>query len=397
MEKPNRTNNPVIILEKRIHRNNEVVFLSTLRGNEIQALIRQVPHITYSATNKKWYVRREHLDLEQLFKLFKGKAFIDFDELKPEPVVIKKGANSNPIADTNLQKKIIKREKREKGVLNQKAQIYFKRFIDWLENNRYSKASVKVYGEALQNFLLYLGPMDANEVTDDDFFEYINKRILYQDYSASLQNQVVSAIKLFYREVIRAPINIDQMNRPRREHRLPNVLSKEEVKKILAAHINTKHRVMLSLIYACGLRRSELLNLKIGDIDSQRGFIKIYQGKGKKDRMIPVSPKTIEMLRDYYKLYKPTNWLIEGRFKGEQYTETSLQNVFKQALKKAKINKPATLHWLRHSYATHLLEAGTDLRYIQELLGHKSSKTTEIYTHVTTQSLQNIRSPFDDL
>lgn len=154
---------------------------------------------------------------------------------------------------------------------------------------------------------------------------------------------------------------------------------------------------MLSLIYACGLRRGELLNLKTTDIDSQRGMLKVYQGKGNKDRMIPISEKTIEMLRDYYKMYKPKKWLFEGQHAGQQYTETSLQNVFKKALKKAKINKTATLHWLRHSYATHLLESGTDLRYIQELLGHKSSKTTEIYTHVTTQSLQNIRSPFDDL
>jgi len=154
---------------------------------------------------------------------------------------------------------------------------------------------------------------------------------------------------------------------------------------------------MLSLIYACGLRRGELLRLKSGDVDSTRGLLKVYQGKGKKDRVVPISDKIIEMLRDYYKLYKPKKWLFEGQFAGNQYNEQSLQSVLKQALNKANINKPVSLHWLRHSYATHLLESGTDLRYIQELLGHKSSKTTEIYTHVTTQSLQNIRSPFDDL
>jgi len=123
----------------------------------------------------------------------------------------------------------------------------------------------------------------------------------------------------------------------------------------------------------------------------------IRQSKGKKDRVVPISEKTIEILRDYLRMYRPKIWLLEGRVGGEKYSEKSLQSVLKQSLKKAKINKPVTLHWLRHSYETHLLENGTDLRFIQELLGHKSSKTTEIYTHVSTKSLQNIKSPFDDL
>ena len=154
---------------------------------------------------------------------------------------------------------------------------------------------------------------------------------------------------------------------------------------------------MLSLIYSCGLRRGELLNLKAADIDSKRGVVVIRQGKGKKDRITPLSVKILELLRSYYSSWKPTTWLFEGAKAGEQYSEKSLENVLKQALIKSKITKPVTLHWLRHSYATHLLESGTDLRYIQELLGHSSSRTTEIYTHVSTKSLQQIKSPFDDL
>ena len=154
---------------------------------------------------------------------------------------------------------------------------------------------------------------------------------------------------------------------------------------------------MLSLIYSCGLRRSELLNLKITDIDSKRNLIIIRGAKGNKDRIAPLSEKIILLLREYYKLYKPVDWLFEGQNKGEEYSEKSLANVLKQALGRTKIKKPVSLHWLRHSYATHLLENGTDLRYIQEILGHKSSKTTEIYTHVSTKSLQKIKSPFDDL
>ncbi len=154
---------------------------------------------------------------------------------------------------------------------------------------------------------------------------------------------------------------------------------------------------MLSLIYACGLRRGELLSLKLTDIDRDRKVLWVRGGKGAKDRMIPISEKVLEMLREYYRGYRPKEWLFEGEKVGERYGERSLQLLFKRAAKKAAIQEQATLHWLRHSYATHLLEAGTDLRYIQELLGHKSSRTTEIYTHVSTRSLQQIRSPFDDL
>jgi integrase/recombinase XerD len=192
-------------------------------------------------------------------------------------------------------------------------------------------------------------------------------------------------------------MEVDFIQRPRREKRLPNVLSKEEVKAILEAHNNLKHKVMLSLIYSCGLRCGELLALEPIHIDSKRNIILIKNSKGKKDRIVPLSQKILEMLRTYYKLYKPKRYLFEGQTSGMPYDKRSLQLVLKQALNKTKIIKPVTLHWLRHSYATHLLENGTDLRYIQEILGHSSSKTTEIYTHVSTNSIQRIKSPFDDL
>jgi integrase/recombinase XerD len=192
-------------------------------------------------------------------------------------------------------------------------------------------------------------------------------------------------------------MEVDFIQRPRREKRLPNVLSKEEVKAILEAHNNLKHKVMLSLIYSCGLRCGELLALEPTHIDSKRNIILIKNSKGKKDRIVPLSQKILEMLRIYYKLHKPKCYLFEGQTTGMPYDKRSLQLVLKQALNKTKIIKPVTLHWLRHSYATHLLENGTDLRYIQEILGHSSSKTTEIYTHVSTNSIQRIKNPFDDL
>ncbi len=271
------------------------------------------------------------------------------------------------------------------------------KFIKWLRSKRYSKNTVKTYSDAIKSFLVFFNDKPLYGITNEDVILYNNEYILRKCLSDSYQNQIVNAIKLFFITVQNKRIEIEKIHRPKKSRKLPNVLSKEEVKLILNAHNNNKHRTMLCLIYACGLRRGELLYLRLNDIDSKRGLLFIKQSKGRNDRVVPISEKIIGMLREYYKMYKPKVWLFEGQSAGERYSEKSLQNVLKQALEKAKIKKPVTLHWLRHSYATHLLEAGTDLRYIQELLGHKSSKTTEIYTHVSTKILQKIKSPFDDL
>jgi integrase/recombinase XerD len=249
----------------------------------------------------------------------------------------------------------------------------------------------------MRSFLVFCNTKPITEISNDDVIQYNNAFILKNNISASYQNQVVNAIKLYFNTIRETKIVIDKIHRPKRAKVLPNVLSKEEVRLILEAHSNVKHKMMLSMIYSCGLRCGELLALKPSDIDSKRNIVLLKNAKGKKDRITPLSPKILEMLRDYYKVYKPTTYLFEGQTKGCAYDDRSLQQVLKQALVKVGISKPVTLHWLRHSYATHLLESGTDLRYIQELLGHRSSKTTEIYTHVSTKSIQQIKSPFDDL
>lgn len=270
-------------------------------------------------------------------------------------------------------------------------------FRRWMRSKRYSENTVASYFDAAKSFLVFFNDRPVKEISNDDVILYNNEYILKNKLSASYQNQIVNSIKLFFTTIENRKIEIENIHRPKRDKILPNVLSKEEVKLILEAHSNIKHRTMLSLIYSSGLRRSELLSLKPKDIDSKRNIIIIRQAKGRKDRIAPLSLKILEMLREYYILYKPKIWLFEGREPKSKYCETSLQKILKTAVEKAKINKPVTLHWLRHSYATHLLESGTDLRYIQELLGHNSSKTTEIYTHVSTKSLQSIKSPFDDL
>lgn len=271
------------------------------------------------------------------------------------------------------------------------------KFKQWLLSKRYSSSTIKTYSEALKSFLIYYKGKPIAEITNEDVIVYNNDYILKNNLSASYQNQIVNAIKLFFQTIRNTKMVVNKIHRPKRAKLLPNVLSKEEVKAILNAHSNIKHKMMLSLIYSCGLRCGELRVLKPVHIDSKRNIVLLKNSKGQKDRIVPLSPFILEMLRDYFKIYKPKTYLFEGQNPGELYSEKSLQSVLKQALQKAKITKPATLHWLRHSYATHLLESGTDLRYIQELLGHSSSKTTEIYTHVSTKSIQQIKSPFDDL
>lgn len=285
----------------------------------------------------------------------------------------------------------------EHSSLSAETEIEIEKMIRWMEHKRYSASSINTYTANLRTFLAFCQPKALQEINGKDLVRFVHEYIIPNKYSYSFQNQTVNAAKLFFRDIILTELDVETFERPRTQHTLPNVLSKEEVKLILSILPNQKHRTMLSLIYACGLRRSELLNLQPMHVDSKRHLLLIKQSKGKKDRIVPISDKTIEMLRDYYIAYKPIKWLFEGQKQEEQYSEQSLQSVLKQALAKAGIKKPVTLHWLRHSYATHLLEAGTDLRYIQELLGHSSSKTTEIYTHVSTKNIQAIKSPFDDL
>jgi integrase/recombinase XerD len=300
------------------------------------------------------------------------------------------------LPDTVTYRERFKIPTSSENVLATETSVQIGEFSQWLKSKRYSHNTHKTYTEALKSFLTFFSDKPIAEITNQDVVVYNNEFILKNKLSASYQNQIINAIKLYFGTLQKKRLEINELERPIREKKLPNVLSKEEIKLILSAPSNLKHKAMLSLIYSCGLRRSELLALKPTDINSKRGIILVRQAKGKKDRIVPLSPKVLELLREYYVAFKPISWLFEG-IAGGPYDERSLSNVLKQALAKTKIKKPVSLHWLRHSYATHLLESGTDLRHIQEILGHNSSRTTELYTHVSTKSIRNVKSPFDDL
>ena len=261
---------------------------------------------------------------------------------------------------------------------------------------RYSPRTIEVYTSLVSSYLTVIKNRNPDDLKDEDLGRYITKFYVQAGHSRSYQNQVVNALKLFYKAEYNRNIGQFVTLRPKSEHKLPNVLSQKEVKAILSSFTNSKHKTIFYLIYSGGLRISEVTNLQLVDIDSNRSVIRIRESKGAKDREVPLSQTALEQLRIYYKGYRPIEYLFEGQF-GGQYSTRSIQSLFRKALKTCGIKKKATVHTLRHSYATHLLENGTDLRIIQELLGHKSSKTTEIYTYVSQQTKQRIPNPLDQL
>jgi site-specific recombinase XerD len=343
---------------------------------ELKEMVKTLAAADWEPALKAWTIPYSDAVIPNLLSIFEGKVWLDYSGFKK-----------------------VKIEAKPKGLpaLGAELALEIQKFTDWMRNRRYSESTIKNYSQGVGLFFRFMGNRNPELITNEDLELFQKEHIIRNGYSASFQSGVINSVKLFFSNRLKRKLELELIERPKQPRILPHVLPKEEVKLILQAHQNIKHRAMLSLIYACGLRRGELLNLKLIDIDSHRGMVRINQGKGAKDRMVPISEKVLELLREYYRYEKPGVYLFEGQHRGEKYNERSLQQVLKQALEKTKIKKPVTLHWLRHSYATHLLENGTDLRYIQELLGHNSSKTTEIYTHVSQKSLQKIRSPFDDL
>jgi integrase/recombinase XerD len=265
-----------------------------------------------------------------------------------------------------------------------------------LDEVRYSSRTNESYLALLNLFFKYFHEKEPLKITREEVSHFIHDFIITNGYSSSYQNQMISAIKTFYKISGRSRFELQLFERPRRSRALPKVFSKDEVKRILNATKNNKHKLLLWIIYSCGLRRSEIINIRLTDLDRDRGLLHIREGKGRVDRIVPVSMKVWEKLDEYIDGFDPKKYLFEGQ-SGDRYSAESVYRVFKQALQKAGIDKEVGVHSLRHSYATHLHESGLDIRYIQELLGHKSTRTTEIYTHVSRRNLVAVRSPIEDL
>ena len=259
---------------------------------------------------------------------------------------------------------------------------------------RYSESTQRAYYQSFRSFLGFVYPLPLHQVCKDQIYLYHTDLIRKKNISRSTQNQNINAIKFYLEHVLGQDRQLFQLERPKKVQKLPEVLSIEQVQALFKVTTNLKHKSMLVTIYSAGLRIGELVQLKISDIDSASMRIWVREGKGVKDRVTILSPLLLELLRKYFKKYAPGHYLFEGP-DGKHYSSSSIRKVLNKSVAKAGIRKKVVPHTLRHSFATHLLEHGTNLRYIQELLGHTSAKTTEIYTHVSTKKLDEVMSPLD--
>lgn len=272
----------------------------------------------------------------------------------------------------------------------------FHRYIHQLLIKAYSKNTIRTYVTEFAHLLRTLQKYPVDELSQERLKDYFLYCVKKEKIKESHLNSRINAIKFYYEQVLHQPKMFFDIPRPKTPQQLPKVLNKTEVKALFRTTNNVKHLLILKLCYGMGLRVSEVVNLKLEHIDTQSLLVLIAEAKGKKDRYTNLPESVLELLQNYLRAYKPHYWLFEGKY-GGQYTVRSVQAIFKTAMKKAGIHKTIGIHGLRHSYATHLIESGADIRYLQELLGHNSLKTTQIYTHITDVSKSKIKSPLDSL
>jgi len=273
--------------------------------------------------------------------------------------------------------------------------LYFDKLRKELTSRKYSPKTIKTYAHYNENLLRFTRK-NPIEITNEDIRNYLSYLASNKNFSASTLNIVINALKLYYGDILKKNF-VFEIKRPRKDQKLPVVLSREEISRLLSVVANIKHKAILMLAYSAGLRVSEVVNLRLEDIDTERKLIHIKGAKGRKDRFTLLSDTTLKTIRIYIEFYKPGVSLFPSIDKKSHITTRTAERIFEQACEKAGIVKGVSIHSLRHSFATHLLESGVDLRYIQELLGHKSSKTTEIYTHVSNKDLSKIKNPLDSI
>lgn len=369
-----------ITLKHLLIDNKKYIGLHFYSNKALEILIKQLNGIKWSDEFNMYYVPNKKSQLDEIYDTFRGVAWIDskyfFNHTRSKEL--------NEVFDVEWHRK-------RKKPSNYK--LCPASYLQKLELKKYANNTVRLYVKLFEEFMNYFSDKDIDHINEVDIRDYL-KHLVITNRSNSYINQSINSIKFYYEIVLGMPNRFYRIERPRKQKKLPIVLSKEQVKLMINSTNNIKHKCIVALLYSSGLRRSELLNLKINDIDSSRMLIHIIDAKGNKDRYTILSQNVLADLREYYKQWKPKEYLFEG-FKNQPYSGSSVGKIITAAAVKAGIRKKVTPHTLRHSFATHLLENGTDLRYIQILLGHSSTKTTEIYTHVAKSSFDSIKNPLD--
>ena len=359
---------PTIFLEEKIHRKNNQLLIKFEYDETLISLVRTVNGASWSKSLKAWYLISNAENLSIILKLFKNISKVDVSKIS------KKTPFKRDLTDE------------QKKLLNQ--------FYLFLKGKRYSQSTIQTYTFFIADFINFHTKTPLAELTNRAVELFIETVFMERNYSVSSQRQFISALKIFTVFCPQTKIHNLALERPKKSRILPSVLSQEEVLRIIQYTQNIKHRAILTLLYSCGLRIGELINLKLIDFHIDRKQLIVKKGKGRKDRYVSLADSFLPLLSNYYHSYKPTIYFVEEQ-NGGKYSAESIRSFLRKSCKKAGIRKPVTPHTLRHSYATHLLENGVDLRYIQTLLGHSKPETTMIYTHVQRKDLMEIQNPLD--
>jgi site-specific recombinase XerD len=388
---------PKVILKPLYHRGQQSIGIYFENNSLLNGIIRKQQNVKWSQSNKCWYLPLNADAYNKLHKALDGKATIDIFQLKQflekrkqvavtviAPPVAKA---AKPITNTPAWK------------LSKENLIALEKFIEQLKLKSYSLSTIRTYRNEFIQLLQILKTSSVNELTPDDLKRYMVYAMEKEGIKENTAHSRLNALKFYFEQVLKREKFFWEIPRPKKPILLPNVLNEKEITNLFNAVTNLKHKAILFTAYSAGLRVSETVTLKISNIDSDRMQIKIEAAKGKKDRYAGLSPVLLDVLRSYLKNIKPkpVKYLFESEIAGEAYSARSAQKVFQRAKEKAGIRKDVSFHSLRHSFATHLLEKGIDIRFIKDLLGHFSIKTTERYVHVKKEHLVNITSPLDDL
>ena len=398
-----------IILKPLYHRNQECIGIYFERNAAMQSLIQKQGGARWSKTNSCWYAPLSKSNYELLAKVLKDKAVLKTDELKKYLLDKKKDNSKATIPNIVAEKAAVKMNvtKATRNVqpqnlvhrLSKENEEALQKFKQQLILKSYSQSTIKTYTNEFVQFLHTIKEKPASEFTSDRIKDYMQYCFEKLKLSENTLHSKINALKFYYEQVLKREKFFWEIPRPKKPLLLPKLLNEIEISKLFNALANKKHKAMLFTAYSAGLRVSEVVNLKIADIDSQRMQMFIERAKGKKDRYVNLSPLLLDILRKYLLEYKPmpVKYLFESEQTKGVYPTRTVQQIFYNAKNKAGIKKEVGIHSLRHSFATHLLDKGTDIKYIKELLGHFNIKTTERYLHVSKKQLINIVSPFDDL
>jgi integrase/recombinase XerD len=388
-----------VILKPLLHRNLECIGIFFARNTGLEKTIRNADNVRWSKTNACWYIPLSKTGYCLLVNNLKDKALIDNSALQHYLQTKKKVAATllQPATDVPEARPINKRPLAltPAWLLSAANLAALESFVQMLQLKAYSRSTIITYRNEFMQLLKLLKEKPATELTTEDLKRYMTHVLVKERISENTAHSRLNALKFYYEQVLGREKFFWEIPRPKKVQKLPKVISEEKILEGLLKVSNLKHKTLLLLAYSAGMRVSEVVQLKITDINSDRMQININHAKGKKDRVVTLSKGILPILREYYIKYKPLDWLFEGTNSNEHYSSRSAQQVFKDAYKKLGLPPQCSFHSLRHSYATHLLESGTDISYIQKLLGHNDIKTTLRYTQISKKDIGQIESPLD--